>query len=56
VITEVSFEEIYLEQCLFHEVLGFLAGYGLFIAAFGAETQTGSLLKQADVLFLRGSA
>jgi Methyltransferase FkbM domain len=53
VIAEVSFEEFYQGQCLFHEVLGFLGEHDLFLAALAVGTQTGSPLKQTDVLFLR---
>jgi FkbM family methyltransferase len=53
VITEVSFIEYYESQCFFHEVVGHLAEFGLFVRAFGANTPVGSVIKQTDVLFTR---
>ena len=54
-VVEVSFAEYYDGQCLFHELIGFLAEFGLFVAALGAHTPTGVMLSQTDVLFLRRS-
>lgn len=54
VLAEVSFIEYYQDQCLFHDVVGFLSKRGFRLAAFGVNTPTGRLLGQTDVLFLRG--
>ena len=52
-IIEVSFIEYYSGQVLFHEIVEFLAGQGLFVAALGSQTPRARTLGQADVLFLR---
>jgi FkbM family methyltransferase len=53
VIAEVSFIEYYEGQCLFHEVVGYLAACQFFVRAFGVNTPTGDTLGQTDVLFMR---
>lgn len=55
VIAEVSFVEYYEGQCLFHDLVTYLAEFGLFIGAFGINTPTGRSVWQTDVLFLRGA-
>ena len=55
VLSEVSFIEYYEGQCLFHDVVGQLAEFGLFVRAFGFNTVLGSAVGQTDVLFLRTS-
>lgn len=52
-IVEASFVEYYERQCLFHELVAFLAAAGLFVEAFGEHTPIGLALRQTDVLFLR---
>lgn len=53
VICEVSFVELYEGQCLFGDVVTFLAGHGFGVHALGAETARGVPLVQTDVLFVR---
>jgi FkbM family methyltransferase len=53
VITEVSFIKYYQGQCLFHDLVGYFAHFGLFVAAFGINTPSASIVNQTDVLFLR---
>lgn len=53
VLTEVSFIEIYEGQCFFHDVVGWLAGFGFFPRIFGVSTPVGETLEQADLLFTR---
>jgi FkbM family methyltransferase len=53
VITEVSFIEYYERQCLFHEVVSYLAKFDLFVLALGVNTVLGSAVGQTDVLFMR---
>jgi FkbM family methyltransferase len=55
IITEVSFIEYYEGQCLFHDLVTYLAQFGLFMRAFGINTPTGSPVGQTDVLFMRGA-
>lgn len=52
IIAEVSFVEYYKGQCLFHELVGYLAQFSLFPCAFGFNTPTGRTLRQTDVLFM----
>jgi len=54
-VVEVSFAEYYEGQSMFHELAGYLATFGLLVAAFGEHTPAGVALKQTDVLFLRRS-
>jgi len=51
--SEVSFVELYQGQCLFHELVEFLASHGFHVRAFGTNTASGKLLSQTDLLFLR---
>jgi len=53
VIAEVSFVQIYVGQCLFHDVVTYLAKQNLFLTAFGVNTPTGRAAEQTDVLFTR---
>jgi FkbM family methyltransferase len=53
IVTEVSFLELYEKQCLFHDVVQFLAAQGFGITAFGAQTALGCRVFQSDVLFER---
>lgn len=53
ILVEVSFIEFYEGQCLFHEVVNYLAGFNLFVRALGVNTSIGQPLGQTDVLFLR---
>jgi FkbM family methyltransferase len=55
VVAEVSFIEYYEGQCLFHDMITYLAQFGLFARAFGASLHPGKLVGQTDVLFMRGS-
>lgn len=53
VVVEVSFAEYYEGQCLFHDLVGYLARSGILLSALGEHTPTGVALRQADMLFLR---
>jgi FkbM family methyltransferase len=53
VISEVSFVSFYKHQCLFHDVVGHLAGVGLFVRSFSVETALGAELGQTDMLVMR---
>jgi FkbM family methyltransferase len=53
VITEVSFIEFYRHQCLFHDVVGFLAERNFHLQSFSVKTKLGARLLQTDVLFER---
>jgi FkbM family methyltransferase len=55
-ICEVSFVELYEGQCLFGDVVAFLAARGFAVSAFGRETATGTPVVQADVLFLKDTS
>jgi FkbM family methyltransferase len=55
IIAEVSFIEYYEGQCLFHDLVAYLAEFGLFMRAFGTNTPTGRPVGQTDVLFMRGA-
>jgi FkbM family methyltransferase len=52
-IVEASFIEYYEGQCLFHDIVGYLVKFGLFLAVLGDHTPAGRMLRQTDVLFLR---
>lgn len=52
-IAEVSFIEYYKGQCLFHELAAYLAGFGLFVRAFGFSMRAGIPIGQTDALFMR---
>lgn len=56
VLSEVSFVELYKGQCLFHDVVGFLAGRGFLLCALGSGTELGHRLTQADALFVSNRA
>ena len=53
VIAEVSLVECYRSQCLFHDVVSFMADRNFRLHALGAGTVVGAPLVQTDVLFLR---
>jgi len=53
VLSEVSFLEYYHGQCLFHDLVAYLAGFDLLVSAFGVNTPTGAAANQTDVLFVR---
>jgi FkbM family methyltransferase len=55
-ITEVSFVPLYEGQCLFHDLVSFLAEQNLFVCAFGFGTMLGKRLVQTDVLFVKSDA
>ena len=52
ILTEVSFEAFYEGQCLFHELVGFLAEKHFHLVGLGAATPLGHPLSQADCLFV----
>jgi FkbM family methyltransferase len=56
VISEVSFAEFYKDQCLFEEIVSFLAARGYRTHAFGASTKIGGRILQTDALFERNAA
>jgi len=51
VISEVSFIELYKGQCLFGDLVAFLASRGFHVRALGAKSRLGVRLVQTDVLF-----
>jgi FkbM family methyltransferase len=53
VLSEVSFREFYSGQCLFHDVVTFLADRSFHVYAFGASLIPGRRLDQTDVLFVK---
>lgn len=53
VLAEVSFQEIYQGQCLFHEVAAFLSGHGFVVYALGHGTVIDRPILQTDALFLK---
>jgi FkbM family methyltransferase len=55
IVAEVSFIEYYEGQCLFHDLVTYLAEFGLFARAFGINMPTGRPVGQTDVLFMRGA-
>ncbi len=54
-ISEVSFQEYYVGQPLFHELVKFCASYSLFVVALGKGTALGVRLKYTDALFFKPS-
>jgi len=56
VISEVSFIELYKGQCLFNDLIGFLAARGFRLLALGERTHVGKRLVQADALFVAETA
>lgn len=52
VLVEVSFRELYEGQCLFHDVVAFLAEHGFTLHALGHGTALGRPLVQSDALFI----
>ncbi|HWD58332.1 MAG TPA: FkbM family methyltransferase [Stellaceae bacterium] len=52
-IVEVSFAEFYEGQCLFEELVGFVAEQGFRLKAIGVNTPLGRPLAQTDGLFVR---
>lgn len=55
ILTEVSFESYYEDQCLFHDLIGYLALHGFRLRAFGDGIAAGEALGQVDALFIRSS-
>jgi FkbM family methyltransferase len=55
ILCEVSFQEYYLNQPLFHEIAAFLHNLNYSIYAFGSDTPLGQCCKQTDILFHRNS-
>ena len=53
VLAEVSFQEFYKGQCLFHDVVTFLSGHGFGAYALGHGTVIDRPILQTDVLFLK---
>ncbi len=53
VLAEVSFREFYQSQCLFHDVVGFMAQRGFWLSAIGQGIVPGRPLLQCDALFTR---
>jgi FkbM family methyltransferase len=53
VITEVSFREFYESQCLFHDVIHFMAAHGFWLTAIGHGVVLGRPLVQGDALFVK---
>jgi FkbM family methyltransferase len=56
IISEVSFVELYHGQCLFCDLVGFLAEHGFSLSALGGRTILGKPLLQADALFVAEAA
>jgi len=56
IIAEVSFKELYTDQCRFDELVSHLAKSGFFVHALGHSTALGRPLLQSDVLFLKNLA
>ncbi len=52
-IVEVSFLELYEQQCTFPEICSFLDRHNFKIHAFGISTPLGKPLVQTDVLFMK---
>ena len=52
VLVEVRFQEFYERQCLFHDVVAFLAERGFMLFALGRGTAFGRPLIQSDALFV----
>ena len=53
VLTEVSFREFYQSQCLFHEVVAFMAQRGFWLSSIGHGPVPGHALLQSDALFVK---
>ncbi|MEJ7590189.1 MAG: FkbM family methyltransferase [Planctomycetaceae bacterium] len=53
ILLEVSFQAIYEEQCLFHEIVEFLNVRGFRLTSIGHGPIVGRRLVQADLLFER---
>ena len=51
ILSEVSFKEIYQQQCIYHEIVNFLAKHSFLTYAFGKGINYGIPLNQADILF-----
>ena len=51
IFIEVSLEEFYTGQPLFHEVVAFMASHSFYATALKKETHVGKRLYQTDVLF-----
>ena len=55
VLTEVSFQEFYQDQCLFHDIVEYLWRRDFLLVALGHGTAIGRRLVQGDALFLKRS-
>jgi FkbM family methyltransferase len=53
VVTEVSFQEFYHGQCLFHEIVAALTEFDFNLCAFGHGTKADRVLTQTDALFVK---
>jgi len=53
IICEVSFVEIYENQCMFNDVVTWLASHDFYQRAIGMNTPLGESLEQSDILFMR---
>lgn len=53
IIAEVSFVELYRDQCLFDELAQFVRDSGFRLRALGVNTPLGRLLVQTDALFMK---
>ena len=53
VLTEVSFREFYNGQCLFHDVIAFMAERDFWLASIGHGVNFGRPLLQCDGFFVR---
>jgi FkbM family methyltransferase len=56
IISEVSLVPLYHGQCLFGDVVAFLAKEGFVLRAFAETTPTGRCFEQTDALFLRSES
>jgi FkbM family methyltransferase len=55
ILTEVSFREFYDGQCLFHDVVRFMAEHDFWLASIGQGVNLGRPLLQCDGFFLRSA-
>ena len=55
VLLEVSFINLYEDQCRFDQLVAFLTTAGFEVAAFGNSTALGCALIQADILFAKNN-
>lgn len=55
VLAEVSFRQFYESQCLFHDVVSFMAQRGFWLSAVGHGIALGRPLIQCDALFVNNT-